>query len=546
MSNSYDVVVVGGGPGGSTVATLLAKAGRSVLVLERERFPRYHIGESLLSGTTDLLSKLGVVDKVEAASYIKKFGVTWIWGTQRAPWTVYFKDALANPYDFGYQVERAPFDEMLLDNARAHGATAKEECAVKKLLWSQDRVVGVEYESPTGSATVECAWVIDASGQANFITKQNSEKVWDPRLRNMALWNYWKGARRSEGVDAGNTFLPAFADGWWWFIPLRDDVTGVGIVLDRENYAAAKEMGLDAYYSAAIDRTPELAERLQSATKVDNLRITMDWSYKYKSFFGPGYLAVGDAACFIDPLLSTGVHLAMLSGYLAAVSVNTLLDARSGADANENAILRFYQEQYADEFERMKQQIYFLYGGHRSPDSYFWNARKGMDMPSAKPLQAFASLIAGAYQHRSWYRRFLMNLDVPAEVKTMAESLFSGATAGAESVPADYPLLVNPAWTRRSSYAIDGLCLRPAEILDSQQGKSLPLTDSLSMAVAQINGKRGIAEIMDSFPHADESKRNAVRAALNEAITYGAVVVNKESPVMAASVPQEGGVHVGR
>jgi flavin-dependent dehydrogenase len=327
MSNKYDVIVIGGGPGGSTTSTLLANAGKNVLLLEREQFPRYHIGESLLSGTADLLKKIGVLEKVENSGFVKKFGVTWIWGSNREPWTVYFKDALAMPYDFGYQVERGPFDKLLLDNAREHGVKVLERHRVTGLKQDQDRIVGVEYESvETGTRYVaEANWVIDASGQGGFITKQLGKRTWDEKLRNMAIWSYWKGAWRPEGLDAGNTFLPTFDDGWWWYIPLRDNITSIGVVLDQENYALALKQGTKEFYLDAIQRTPELAKQLESAEIVDEIRVMKDWSYIYDSFFGKGYIAVGDAACFIDPLFSTGVHLAMLSGFLAAVSLNRIL-----------------------------------------------------------------------------------------------------------------------------------------------------------------------------------------------------------------------------
>src|SRR5262249_35582868 len=162
--------------------------------------------------------------------------------------------------------------------------------------------------------------------------------TWDDNLKNMAIWSYWKDAVRLEGIDAGNIFLPAFSDGWWWFIPLQNEITSVGAVIDRENYLAARERGLKEYYLDAIQQTPALAERLRGAEMVDEMRITKDWSYTYDSFCGKGFLSVGDAACFIDPLLSTGVHLAMLSGFLGAITVNTLLQEEP---PNEEAVLNF-------------------------------------------------------------------------------------------------------------------------------------------------------------------------------------------------------------
>ena len=530
MPNSYDAIVIGGGPGGSTISTLLAGAGRKVLVLERESFPRYHIGESLLSGTADLLKKIGVLDKMEQAQFVKKHGVSWIWGVNRKLWTVYFKDALATPYDFGYQVERGPFDKMLLDNAREHGVEALERHQVLNLKWDDGRVSGVEYESAASGVrtTVEAPWVIDASGQSNFLTRQVANKRWDEKLTNMALWSYWENAYRPEGIDRGNTFLPTFSDGWWWFIPLRDEITSIGCVLDRENYMEAKKESLKDYYLNAIARTPELAERLKSAKMVDEMRVLKDWSYTYDHFFGRGFIAVGDAACFIDPLLSTGVHLAMLSAYLGAASINTLLDEPS----NEESILPFYQEQYSREFNRLKDQIYFLYGGHSSPESYFWHARKTMDMPGASPKQAFVSLIAGAYEHRSWYRRFITNLDVPDSLRKLAEGIFTGEAAGSQLIPTEVPLAKNPAWKEKASFAIDGLRLRPSSILAADDGTNLPLTPDLSTLLAHIDGRKSSSELLDEIAE-NEQRKDTLHSVLNEAITHGAVVVSRELAAQA-------------
>ena len=524
MSQKYDVIVIGGGPGGSMASTLLADAGRRVLLLEREQFPRYHIGESLLSGTSELLKKINVLEKVEKANYVKKHGVTWIWGKNREPWTVYFKDALAIPYDYGYQVERGSFDKMLLDNARDHGVEVLELHCVTSLQWDGDRLVGVEYESVDSKVCriAEASWIIDASGQSGFITKQVAKRKWDEKLKNMAIWSYWEGAARPEGIDAGNTFLPTFGEGWWWFIPLRNDVTSIGSVLSRENYSLAQKQGLKEFYLDAIQRTPELAERLQSAQMIDQVQAIKDWSYTYESFAGKGFVAVGDAACFIDPLLSTGVHMAMLSGFLAAVSINTLL---ADPSQDEEKVLGFYQEQFSREYQRMKDQIYFLYGGHHSPDSYFWHAHKTLDLPNAEPEAAFVTLIAGAYEHRSWYRRFLNNLEAPAHLRKIFEGIFQEKTMGTSYVSLDTSLELNQqGWEVKESYAIDGLQLRTSEIIAFSDGRSLPLNENLRKILNQVDGKMNSKQLIDSLASDQEKMRDSLQATLNEAITYGVLV----------------------
>jgi len=438
----YDVIVIGGGPGGSTVGTLLADAGRKVLILEKEIFPRYHIGESMLSGTVTILEKLGVLEKMEKAGFLKKYGVSWVWGKDQSLWTVYFKDAVAITHDYGFQVERGPFDKMLLDNAREHGAEALEGHGVTEIIWNEGRAAGIRYAANGGQREARAQWVVDASGQSCLLSNQVTERRWDDRLRNMALWSYWKSAKRPEGIDHGNTFLPAFEDGWWWFIPLRDEITSVGAVLDRNNYERAQSEGLKDYYLKAITRTPQLAERLEGAEMVDAMHVTRDWSYHHDIFCGPGFFLVGDAACFIDPLFSTGVHLAMLSGYLAAVSINTLL---SDSGIGEARVQDFFRRQYFAEYARLRDKVYFMYGGHKtSKESIFWNARRIFDLPTPDPKQSFISLIGGAFEHRAWYRRFSRQLHIPEDVQTAAEQAFREQ---AQISPSDH-------------LAIDGMRLR--------------------------------------------------------------------------------------
>ncbi|MDI2132415.1 NAD(P)/FAD-dependent oxidoreductase [Yinghuangia seranimata] len=521
ISADFDVVVIGGGPGGSMASTLLADFGKSVVLFETAKFPRYHIGESLLSGTADLLKRIGVLDRLEDAGYIKKYGVEWVWGDRREPWTVYFKDALAMPYDYGYQVERGPFDQMLLENAREHGVDAREQHKVTDFAIAPDGSATVDFENTATGETgrVTARWIVDASGQGGLVTKRLHTQEWDDYLRNMAVWTYWKGAKRPPGLDAGNTFLPTFSDGWWWFIPLRDDITSVGAVVDRQAFQEKKGMGLEAYYKECVEKTPELADRLKDAEQVDEIRVQRDWSYIYDGFAGDGYIACGDAACFIDPLFSTGVHLAMLSGFLAAVTVNTVLDK---PEFDRGRVLDFYENAYRKEFARLRAQVYFLYGGHgSSKDSYFWHARSQFDVPGIDPEKAFISLIAGAFTHRSWYRRYLERLDVPAELRGTIESIFAGKSAGA-NIDLDSVLIPGEDFTKADGFAVDGAHLRESVSLETREGASLALTPAMELLLElAADGSRTGRQLTEALVDQGACGQDQAQNLVHESVSYG-------------------------
>lgn len=520
----YDVIVLGGGPGGSTVSTLLAKSGKKVLLLEKENFPRYHIGESLLSGTADLMSKIGVLDRIEEDGYIKKWGVEWLWGEDKKSWTVYFKDALAMPHDHGYQVERAEFDKLLLDNAMENGVEVYQPCiAVDIIQDNNGRVIGVKHKRD-GSDTVEeltAKFVVDATGQGGLITKRLNKQNWDPRLRNMAVWSYWQNAERKPGIDEGNTFLPTFSEGWWWFIPLRNDRTSIGAVIDRENYDKVKEMGFENFYRDAISRTPELARRLENAEICDEIRVQRDWSYAYDKFYGNGFIALGDAACFIDPLFSTGVHLAMLGGYLASVTVNTILDKSN--EYKEAELLAFYQRQVESEYKRLRAQVYFLYSGHESDkESYFWNARNQFDVPEIDPKQAFISLIAGAFEHRSWYHRYMSHLQMPEHLRKLFEGRFQQDYTEEDAICMDAPLELSENWELIDDFAIEGPHLRDAKSMSFSTGGVMPY-DELVMSILKLtDGKNSFTEIMQAIKGDETICQDRIYSHMDKLAAYGA------------------------
>src|SRR5262245_25243449 len=371
MTTRPDVVVIGGGPAGSVTATLLADAGVSVTLLERERFPRYHIGESLLSATLPILDAIGVTAKCEAHGFLRKPGGTFQWGRQRDPWSFWFReDPGGRPYAF--QVVRAEFDQLLLENARAHGAVVLEEHAVTAVEGEDDAHTVHAVGRDGAQRRFTPRFVIDASGQAAVIGHARGLRRFNDFFKNLAIFGYFRDAERLPGELANHILSAAFTDGWFWYIPLHDGTMSVGAVVDARHWRTIAEADPERTYRGLIARAPEIARRLARATLVSPIRIIRDYSYTSTRFSAPGYLLAGDAACFIDPVFSTGVHLACLAGFLGARTVHQVLRDESV----EAAALAGYEATYRAAFERYLRFLYFFYDHNEDPDSYFWTARR--------------------------------------------------------------------------------------------------------------------------------------------------------------------------
>ena len=231
------IVVLGGGPAGSTTATLLARQGWQVTLLERERFPREHVGESLLPASIPILETLGVLEQVKAAGFTPKYGATMVWGRDAAPWSWHFRETNER-YPHAYQVRRPQFDQMLLENSKRAGVNVREGWRALDVRFEGERAAAVvcrpEDANAAGGAeqTLEASWVVDATGQAGLIGRRLALRETDEFFRNLAVYSYFRGARRLDGIDAGNIFIEAFEHGWSWAIPLPDDVMSLGVVVD--------------------------------------------------------------------------------------------------------------------------------------------------------------------------------------------------------------------------------------------------------------------------------------------------------------------------
>jgi len=318
-----DVVVIGGGPAGSTVSTLMAQQGLRVELFEREHFPRFHIGESLIPETYWVLKRLNMLPKMQQSHFIKKYSVQFVNASGKLSAPFYFWDNKPHECSQTWQVVRSEFDQMMLCNAREHGVRAHEGARVLDVLFEGDRAVGVKVKiEDQPPREVRARVVVDASGQVGLLQNRLRLRIWDPVLNKGAIWTYWEGARRDTGRDEGATLVlqTASKNGWFWYIPLHGNIISVGVVAPFD-YLFKNGKSYEQTYQEEVQRCPAARERVAMAKRVTGYFATKDYSYRATQVAGDGWVMVGDAFGFLDPLYSSGVLLALKSGELAADAI---------------------------------------------------------------------------------------------------------------------------------------------------------------------------------------------------------------------------------
>ncbi len=314
---TYDAIVIGCGPGGSSASTFLARAGKRVLVLEKEFFPRFHIGESLLPCNMTIFRDMGVLPALATAGFPRKFGAQFELGNGSLGTRFVFRQGKFNREPEAIQVERAPFDHVLMKHARASGADVREGWSVSKFASDADGV-NVEARDPDGKThNFRAAYLIDASGRGNLTGNQENLRELHPTWKKLAIFGHFENVRRDPGEANTDTVIVRLENKWFWIIPLNAEKTSVGLVIDKNEFA--KLGGTPAeVFQHWIDASPPVKERMKDARQVGELQTTTDFSYYNRKFVGHRLLRVGDAAGFLDPIFSAGVFLAMWSGKIAS------------------------------------------------------------------------------------------------------------------------------------------------------------------------------------------------------------------------------------
>ncbi len=359
-TQQVDVLIIGAGPSGCSAAAMLAEQGHRVLVVEREKFPRYHIGESLIPFTYGPLERLGLIPRMKESHFTKKFSVQFVAQNGKASQPFYFfnrydRDTVAQ----SWQILRSEFDLMLMHHAREKGANVEEEMTVTSLIKEEGRVVGVAGKRKDGTPFEYRATItLDCTGKESFAAVREGWRLRDPYLNKVAVWTYYKGSKRDAGIDEGQTTVAMIPEkGWFWHIPQHDDMVSVGVVAEGKYLTRGGVKDLKAIFHREVEENLWIKDRLSTGQQVGEYYITSEYTHHSKHCYRDGLLLVGDAFCFLDPVFSSGLMLALKSGVMAADAVHDALAAKDISPSRFEA----YGRGLRDGIENMRKLVYAFY-----------------------------------------------------------------------------------------------------------------------------------------------------------------------------------------
>ncbi len=542
-----DVVIVGAGPAGLTLATLLRRyrPSTSVVVLEKQRFPRHKIGESMLVDVNRVLADMGALEQVEQAGFSRKYGATFIWGEARSAYTFLWRDGQvlvpspdAYQLDYTWHVDRAEYDSILERCATQNGVRVLQEHTVTDVIQTEGRVTGLRFEDAAGDpGELHARWVVDCAGGHGPLTRKLAGKQLDEDLRNIAIFGYHTGVGWRDDLnghpDLRRTLILTHPRGWIWMIPLKDGVTSVGFVTSVESYRAAEIKDHRAYYCQVLRELPEYAELFSEAQLFDYrgdgkiVHTVQEYSYSCDRIFGPGWVLCGDASGFVDAILSIGVFVAQNHAQFLACALATLLDAQPGSHIDEQLALDSYAVSARENLGAFRAVAHMFYA-YNDSFSDWWRGcseqlRTSTSVPLASDREAFLAFFTGFSARSALYDQALnalggsFLLDVSHQLFG-SEELFSDGQIGAEAkrarqlIASDPYLRLNGEHTLRpfalpqTSAGRLGLLVRlDIQLADDATGlagsiaRRLYLPDALAVVPALMDGTRTLTQIAQAM-----------------------------------------------